>query len=366
MKNLVYLFAAGLMTLAACNNEPSYQISGTAEGLADSTMVYLQEARGRNSFNKLDSTLVMNGKFSFNGRQDTAIHRYVSATSEGILYRVDFFLENGIINLTLGEENNATGTPSNDAYVAFKKEYNSVKMEINELRKKLMTDATLTEEQRKEMSMKFRELDAKAVEIVGRHLDLNAANKVGEYLFPSYTVYLNYEQQKAILSKMSPEALTNNRQIARIAKHIEILDKTAVGQKFTDFEMPTSDGKTLKLSDVVSQNKYTLVDFWASWCSPCRAEMPNVIAAYNEFHPKGFDVVGVSLDNDESAWKASIKSWKMPWTHVSDLKSTSNEAALLYGIQSIPSTVLIAQDGTIVARNLRAESLKEKLAELLK
>ena len=365
MKKIVYLFAAGLLTLPACNNEPSFQISGIAESMADSTMIYLQEAQGRNLV-KLDSTLVLNGRFNFCGRQDTAIHRYVSAVSEGIRYRVDFFLENGNINLVLGNENNATGTPCNDAYAAFKKEYNSVKTELNDLRKKLMTDATLTQEQRGEISRKFSELDAKAVEIVNRHLSLNAANKVGEYLFPSYTAYLNYEQQKAILAEMPADALKNNRQIARIAKHVEILDKTAVGQKFTDFEMPTADGKTLKLSDVVSRNKYTLVDFWASWCAPCRAEMPNVIAAYNEFHSKGFDVVGVSLDNDENAWKASIKSWKMPWTHVSDLKSTDNAAALLYGIQSIPSTVLIAQDGTIIARNLRAEALKEKLAELLK
>ena len=365
MKNFVYLFAAGLMTLSACNNGPSYQILGTAEGMADSTVVYLQKAQGRNLV-YLDSTMVSNGKFHFSGRQDTAIHRYVSTLSEGIRYRVDFFLENGNIHLTLGNENNATGTPCNDAYVAFKKEYNSVKMELNDLRKKMMTDATLTQEQRTEMSKKFGELDAKAVEIVNRHLKLNASNKVGEHLFPSYTAYMNHEQQKAVLAKMPAEVLTNNRQIARIAKHVEILDKTAVGQQFTDFEMPTADGKNLKLSDIVSRNKYTLVDFWASWCAPCRAEMPNVIAAYNEFHPKGFDVVGVSLDNDEAAWKASIKSWKMPWTHVSDLKSTDNAAALLYGIQSIPSTVLIAQDGTIVARNLRAEALKEKLAELLK
>jgi len=365
MKNLVYLFVVGIMTLTACNNEPSYQIFGTAEGMADSTVVYLQHAQGRN-FIKLDSTMVLNGKFTFTGRQDTAIHRYVSAMSEGIRYRVDFFLENGNISLVLGNENNAIGTPSNDAYVAFKAEYNSVKMELNELRKKMMTDNTLTEEQRKDMAKKFGELDAKAVEIVNRHLELNAANKVGEHLFPSYTAYMNHEQQKAVLAKMPAEVISSNPKIARIAKHVEILDNTAVGQKFTDFEMPTSDGKTLKLSDVVSQNKYTLVDFWASWCSPCRAEMPNVIAAYNEFHKKGFEVVGVSLDNDENAWKTSIKSWKMPWAHVSDLKSTDNAAALLYGIQSIPSTVLIAQDGTIVARNLRAEALKEKLTELLK
>ena len=94
--------------------------------------------------------------------------------------------------------------------------------------------------------------------------------------------------------------------------------------------------------------------------------MPNVVAAYNEFNKKGFGIVGVSLDNDEAKWKAAIKDLKMPWAHMSDLKGWQCEGAALYGVNGIPATVLVAQDGTIIARNLRAEALKEKLAELLK
>ena len=121
-----------------------------------------------------------------------------------------------------------------------------------------------------------------------------------------------------------------------------------------------------KVSDFVSKNKYTLVDFWASWCGPCRAEMPHVIEAYKKYNKQGFGVVGVSLDDDESKWKKSIKDWGMTWPHISDLKGFECEGATLYGINAIPATVLIAQDGTIVARNLRGKALEEKLEELFK
>ena len=149
-------------------------------------------------------------------------------------------------------------------------------------------------------------------------------------------------------------------------KRIEILEKTAVGQKFTDFSMPDPEGNIIKLSDVIAKNKYTLIDFWASWCGPCRAEMPNVVAAYKEYNKKGFGIVGVSLDSDAAKWKDAIKTLNMTWTHMSDVKGWQCEGAALYGVNSIPATVLVAQDGTIIARNLRGEAIKEKLAELLK
>ena len=122
----------------------------------------------------------------------------------------------------------------------------------------------------------------------------------------------------------------------------------------------------MKLSDIIAKNKYTLIDFWASWCGPCRREMPNVIAAYKEYNKKGFGIVGVSLDNDADKWKAAIKEMGMTWDHMSDVKGWQCEGAALYGVNSIPATVLVAQDGTIIERNLRGEAIKEKLAELLK
>ena len=364
MKKIAYLFATGTMLLAACSSDPAYKISGTIEGVADGETVYLQEVKGR-EFIKLDSAVVANGAFTFNGRQDEAVNRFITYTpAEGKRMMTDFFLENGNITVALGEETTVAGTPNNDVYQAFKKENAVLNKEMRALYEKSKAEG-LTEEQNAEIEKQYEELDAKASTLIYNTIDANIANAVGIHLFPNYSYQFDLAQQKALVAKIPAEYLSNER-IDKIIKRIEVLEKTAVGQKFTDFEMPTPDGKTLKLSDVIAKNKYTLIDFWASWCGPCRREMPNVVAAYKEFHKKGFGIVGVSLDSKAEDWKKAIKELGMTWDHMSDVKGWQCEGAALYGVNSIPATVLVAQDGTIVERNLRGEAIAEKLKELLK
>ena len=360
MKKLFYLLAACPFFLAACESEPSYKITGVAPNMADSTMIYMQKVVGRKLV-KLDSAMVIKGAFSFSGRQDTAVHRYVTGKSEGKRYRTDFFLENGQIAMNLADESSVTGTPCNDAYHAFLTAFNAAKKE----QQAIYATRPENEEQRAEMMKKLNATHTQMCDASYNHINLNVTNSVGAYLFPEYVDFLTHEQQKDLLAQM-PEEYKSDRQIVKIIQRVELLDKTGVGQPFTDFEMPDSNGKMAKVSDFVSKNKYTLVDFWASWCGPCRAEMPHVIEAYKKYNKQGFGVVGVSLDDDESKWKKSIKDWGMTWPHISDLKGFECEGATLYGINAIPATVLIAQDGTIVARNLRGKALEEKLEELFK
>ena len=147
-------------------------------------------------------------------------------------------------------------------------------------------------------------------------------------------------------------------------KAVEAKKNAYVGKQFTDLEEADADGKMHKLSEYVGKGKWVLVDFWASWCGPCMQEMPNVVAAYEKYHAKGFDVVGLSFDNKKEPWLKAIADQKMPWTHLSDLKGWRTVASSVYDVNSIPDNLLIDPQGKIVARGLRAQALQDKLKQI--
>lgn len=139
-----------------------------------------------------------------------------------------------------------------------------------------------------------------------------------------------------------------------------------VGKKFIDLEEPDADGNMHKLSEFVGRGKWVLIDFWASWCGSCRMDMPYVVDAYYKYHDRGFDIVGLSFDMNKDAWLKAIREWDMPWTHLSDLKQWKTAANEVYNVLGIPDNLLVAPDGTIVARGLVHGELEAKLAEIFK
>ena len=175
---------------------------------------------------------------------------------------------------------------------------------------------------------------------------------------------LSYDQLKAFMVPDAP--YYNHPNMTAIKEYYNTLSLKQPGQPFHDVSVPDEFGRQHKLSEWCGKGKYVLVDFWASWCGPCRQEMPNVVECYNLYHgKKNFDIIGISLDEDANAWKMAAKKLNMPWTQLSDLKGWKSEAAAAYGVTAIPSNVLIDPKGQIIATDLRGDDLKQTLAELL-
>lgn len=175
---------------------------------------------------------------------------------------------------------------------------------------------------------------------------------------------IDFEVLEALVNGLDPKIL-EIPSMAELKERVELLGKIAVGQIAPDFTQNDPNGNPVKFSEIYSQNEVTLLDFWASWCQPCRAENPNVVAVYNDYKDKGFTVFGVSLDLEKDSWLKAIQDDKLHWTQVSDLAYWNNVVANEYGINSIPSSLLVDKTGKIIARDKRGDELREMVSEIL-
>jgi peroxiredoxin len=216
------------------------------------------------------------------------------------------------------------------------------------------------------VAMLEKQLDSIQVEMTGLQKNFVKTNP-RSYVSPSILVGLSYEMEAEEIESMVnglDTSIAALPQIKSLKERVVMMKAVAVGQKAPDFTLSDVNGNPVALSTKIG-SKLLLIDFWAAWCNPCRQENPNVVKVYNEFHKKGFDVFGVSLDQKKEAWVKAIADDKLTWTHVSDLQYWNNAAAKLYAVNSIPANFLLDETGKIIGKNLRGEALYNKVNEVL-
>lgn len=386
MKKIVS-FGLLAILLASCKNEGEYNIVGSVNGIKTGKVILERQDESGMGFVPVDTVDLVEGKFEIHGKVIGPEMYFVQV--EKIQGKVPFILEEGQIGIKIDKDSmfksKISGTYSNDEYYKFQLEYNSIqkknKNKIIEFQNKnlvklneaqMKNDTVVINSLRKEYKILQKELTDYLVSYPVKYQKsyvslLLVQSMVGNPEFSSDKTEKTFNSLDKTLkqSKLGKKIAEKIKELKGLDEAIGKPSATSikVGSLAPDFKGKTPEGKETSLKE--NLGKVTIIDFWASWCGPCRVENPSVVALYNQFHSKGLNIVGVSLDEKADKWKEAIVKDKITWIQISNLKGWEDPIARQYNVNEIPSTYILDEKGVIIAVNLRGEELKKKIASLL-
>ena len=343
--------------------EPVFILNGT---VANSTkQVYMYQVID-GALELTDSASVVDQKFSFLEKTITPQMVYLSLDNSK---KIPVFIENSEITIDFqgasADSMTVSGSNVQTEWESFQSEIAVFDEQLDSLYDAYYTANEAKDEAEMErIGIEYDFADSTKRAAIKNYVNSNPKSYITPYLITKYLLYSSELEDIMVLTENLDESISNSVYIETINRRIEDLEKTKVGATIPDFTQNDKDGNPISITDLRGQ--YVLVDFWASWCGPCRAENPNVVEAYQKYKDNGFTVIGVSLDDNKENWLKAIKDDKLDWYHVSDLQGWKNQVAQDFGVKSIPFSILIDKEGVILGKNLRGEELQQTLADLFK
>ncbi|MDB9954528.1 AhpC/TSA family protein [Flavobacteriaceae bacterium] len=357
------------------NSEGEYEVFVKAEGVYDGLRAYLIKTENGRNKTKTDTAIVFNGAFRFKGQIKGAEMR--ALTIDGVRGQTSVFIEPGQINIEIYKDSihksKAEGTYNNQVFNDYKNKYQE-KLEAIEAVKAAFLNTEKDSEELKALQMKGDSLRAELKNFGYEFIEENNDSDFSLFILDGLTSQKGFDLElaakayKKIEASIKTKNETNQQISNRIKEKIESNPNKAkikIGMKAPDFSAPNPEGKQITLSEI--KGKVTIVDFWASWCKPCRIENPNLVKLYDKYHSKGLEIISVSLErgNQKAFWIEAIKKDQLSWYNVSNLKFWQDPIAQAYSVNSIPATFILDENGTLIAERLRGAELEAKIKSLL-
>lgn len=371
MKKGIYTFLAFVLTTSLLAQK-EYTLNGSvADSKYDGSVVYLYEVNDVfRDLTTLDSTVVNNGRFSFKAAvvDDPRFHVLSIGRVESEGLSGMFVAEQGTIEVVLDSILHVKGTPKNDEFDAVARKKESLYRKMQELQEKaegMYKAGNLSDDEGLAMKSEFDNYGKQYTDLNYNYIKNNIKNKLGEYYYIVNNKNMPLKQLEE-LYELSNEDFRNTEAMKHMYAMIQSQKpKPYNGGRFKDVDLSTPDGKKSSISDYVGKGKVVLIDFWASWCGPCRADMPRLVALYQKYKDRGFEILGISLDENMGSWTKAISSMNMTWPNISDLRGWQSKAARVYDVTRIPQSFLVDKDGNIVGADMKGDALMYKIEELL-